>query len=125
AVHFRRAPRSPRPGRPLGRRFRPTLESLEDRLSPATLTVNTLSDSTGGSQLSLRAAILAVNAGSYSGNATGQVSGTFGSNDTILFQSGLNGTLSLPTANGPLVISSNLTITANPTPNAITISGQF
>jgi autotransporter-associated beta strand protein len=98
---------------------------LEDRLAPAILTVNTLSDSTGGSQLSLRDAILAVDAGSYSGPATGQVSGTFGSSDTILFQSGLNGTLSLTTASGPLAISSNVTITANPTLNAITISGQF
>jgi autotransporter-associated beta strand protein len=129
AALFRRAPRSPRPGRPPGWSYCPTLELLEDRLAPATLTVNTLADSIGGSQLSLRDAILAVDGGSYSGSAAGQVSGTFGSNDTILFQSGLNGTLSLTTANGPLVISSdltsNLTITANPTLNAITISGQF
>jgi fibronectin-binding autotransporter adhesin len=97
---------------------------LEDRLAPATLTVNTLADSTGGSQLSLRDAILAIDGGSYSGPATGQVSGTFGSNDTVLFQSGLNGMLSLTKANGPLVISSNVTITANPTLNAITVSGQ-
>src|SRR5262249_52874003 len=125
AVHFRRAPRSPRQGRPPSRRPRLTLELLEDRLAPATLTVNTLVDSIGGSQLSLRDAILAVDGGSYSGPATGQVSGTFGSNDTMLFQSALNGTLSLTTANGPLVISKNLTITANPTQSAVTISGQF
>ncbi len=103
--------------------YRPTLELLEDRLAPATLTVNSLADSTAASQLSLRDAILAVDHGSYSGPATGQVSGTFGSNDTILFQSGLNGTLSLNNTKGPLVISSNLTITANPTLNPITISG--
>ncbi len=124
APSFRRSSRSPRPERPLRRRFRPTLEVLEDRLAPATLTVNTLSDTTGGSQLSLRDAILAVDHGSYTGPATGQVSGTFGSNDTILFQSGLNGALGLNNASGPLVISSNVTITANPTLNAITISGQ-
>ena len=117
AAPFRRAPRSPRPGRPPSRRYRPTLELLEDRLALATLTVNTLADSTGGSQLSLRDAILAVDGGSYSGPATGQVSGTFGSNDTILFQSGLNGTLSLTTASGPLVISNNLTITGTHTLN--------
>ncbi|HEV3310920.1 MAG TPA: putative Ig domain-containing protein [Chloroflexota bacterium] len=97
---------------------------LEDRLAPATLTVNTLADSTGGSQLSLRDAILAVDGGSYSGPATGQVSGTFGSNDTILFASSLNGTISLNSSNGPLAISSSVTITANPTLNAITINGQ-
>jgi autotransporter-associated beta strand protein len=123
AALFRRAPRSPRLGRSPIRRYSPTLELLEDRLAPAMLTVNTLADSIGGSQLSLRDAILAIDGGSYSGPAIGQVSGTFGSNDTILFQSGLNGTLSLTTANGPLVISSNLTITANPTLNAIAISG--
>ena len=122
AARFRRAPRSARPGRRLSRRYHPTLERLEDRLALATLTVNTLADSTGGSQLSLRDAILAVDGGSYSGSATGQVSGTFGSNDTILFQSGLNGTLSLTTASGPLVVSSNLTITANPTLNFHTLT---
>lgn len=122
---FRRALRSPRPDRHDSRRYRPALVLLEDRLAPATLTVNTLGDFTGGSQLSLRDAILAVNAGSYSGPATGQVSGTFGSNDSIVFQSGLTGTLSLQTANGPLTISSSLTISANPALNAITISGQF
>jgi autotransporter-associated beta strand protein/parallel beta-helix repeat protein len=120
----RRNPRSPRPGRPTSRRYRPTLELLEDRLAPAALTVNTLADSIGGSQLSLRDAILAVNAGNYSGPATGQVTGTFGSNDTISFQSALTGTLSLNTASGPLVITSNLTITANPSQNAITITGH-
>jgi autotransporter-associated beta strand protein len=98
---------------------------LEDRLAPATLVVNTLADSIGGSQLSLRDAIRAVNGGGYNGPATGQVSGTFGNNDKILFQSGLNGTLSLVTGNGPLVISSDVTITANPGLDPITISGQF
>lgn len=120
---LRRAPRSPRRYRHRG--ARPTLESLEDRLAPATLTVNTLADSTGQSQLSLRDAIVAVDNGSYSGPATGQVSGAFGSSDTILFQSGLNGTLSLVTANGPLAISKDVTITDNPAQSAITISGQF
>src|SRR5205823_3126790 len=83
AVPIRRTRCSRRTGR---RRLK--LGVLEDRVAPATLTVNTLADSTGGSQLSLRDAILAVDGGSYSGPATGQVSGTFGSNDTIQFQSG-------------------------------------
>lgn len=130
AARFRRAPRLTPKARKLtlglpGRRYRLTLEALEDRLAPATLMVNTLTDSIGGSQLSLRDAILAVDNGSYSGPASAQVSGTFGSNDTILFQSGLNGTLSLTTASGPLLISSNVTITAAPSVNSITISGQF
>jgi autotransporter-associated beta strand protein len=123
AARFRRAPRSARPGRLPGRRCCPTLEWLEDRLAPATLMVNTLGDSIGQSQLSLRDAILAVDNGGYSGPATTQVSGTFGSNDTILFQSGLNNTLSLNSGYGPLVISKTVTITDNPTLSAIGING--
>src|SRR5207253_830470 len=60
AARFRRGPRSAGPGRLPSGRCRPTLELLENRLAPATLTVNTLADSIGGSQLSLRDAILAV-----------------------------------------------------------------
>ncbi|HEX3150826.1 MAG TPA: putative Ig domain-containing protein, partial [Gemmataceae bacterium] len=124
AVFVRRAHCSTRQNRCPINRFRPKLEALDDRLAPATLTVNSLANSTGGSQLTLRDAILAVDAGSYSGPASGQVTGTFGSNDTIQFQSGLNGTLSLSIANGTMVISKNVTIAANPALNAITINGQ-
>jgi autotransporter-associated beta strand protein len=98
---------------------------LEERQAPATLTVNTLGDSVGGSQLSLRDAILAVDGGSYSGPATGQVTGTFGSNDTIVFQAGLTGTLGLNNSRGPLVISQNVTVTANPAVNSITVTGNL
>jgi len=101
------------------------LDALEDRHAPATLTVNTLGDSVGGAQLSLRDAILAVDGGSYSGPASGQVSGTFGSNDTIQFQSGLTGTLGLNNVRGPLVISRDVTLTANPALNSITITGNL
>jgi autotransporter-associated beta strand protein len=123
-VPAHRARCSPRPARAPRRRYSLKLNVLEDRLPPATLTVNTLGDSIGGSQLSLRDAILAIDGGSYSGPATGQVTGTFGINDTIVFQSALNGTLSLNTASGPLVISQNVTLNANPAANAITITGH-
>jgi autotransporter-associated beta strand protein len=125
AAFFRRISHLPRTARSPSRRHRLALDVLVDRVAPATLMVNTLTDSIGGSQLSLRDAILAVDGGSYSGPASGQISGPFGSDDTILFKSGLNGTLSLVTASGPLVISSDVTITADPTLSAITISGQF
>src|SRR5262245_48539993 len=105
ALTLRRARCSTWPGRPPGRRYLPTLDAVEERHVPATLTVDTAGASVGGAQLSLRHAIVAVNAGSYSGPATGQVSGTFGSNDTILFQGGMTGTLGLNNVRGPLVIS--------------------
>src|SRR5689334_3386794 len=78
-----------RQGRRRAERLRvcPLVEALEDRAVPATLIVNTIADD-AYDQLSLRAAINAVNAqstASLGGGALGQVSGTFGSADTILF----------------------------------------
>jgi len=66
------------------------LEPLEDRLAPATLTVNITADAVNPSDgtLSLRDAISAINAGNSNGLTTGeknQVSGTYGTNDTIQF----------------------------------------
>src|SRR6266851_3188672 len=74
------------------------LEALEDRLAPATLIVNSVGDNTTpDSLLTLREAILLVdNAGdattalgrtSLTLGETAQISGTFGSNDTIQFAS--------------------------------------
>lgn len=100
------------------------LDPLEDRLAPATLTVNTLNDAMLGSQLSLRDAVNAIQAGTYMGSAMGQISGTFGVNDTIIFQAGLNGTLSINAANGPFILGKDVTLFANPSLNAITINGQ-
>jgi hypothetical protein len=78
---------------------RPRLESLEERWTPAVLTVNTLVDNiTDTSHLSLRDAVTLVNnAGSASalGQSTmpagwmSQISGTFGQSDTIQFAPGL------------------------------------
>jgi hypothetical protein len=92
---------SPNPRRALRRRVLPALEVLEDRLAPANLTVNSVADNTtADTSLTLREAVLLVDAG---GNATtavgralttgesGQITGTFGSNDTILFDPSLAG----------------------------------
>src|SRR5262249_38954336 len=87
---------------------RPTLEVLEDRLAPATLTVNSTADNTtADTSLTLREAVLLVNAGGNATTALGraltaaaasQVTGTYGSNDTIRFDSGLAGkTIALTT----------------------------
>src|SRR5438552_2372448 len=68
---------------------RPWLETLEDRLAPATITVTTVADDVtpNDGTVSLREAITAIN----SGNAAAfpeialQNPGTFGTNDTINF----------------------------------------
>ena len=90
---------SPNPCRVERRRFRPVLESLEDRLVPATLTVNSVADTiAAGTALTLREAVLLVDNGGNATAAVGraltageshQLTGTFGSNDTILFDPSL------------------------------------
>jgi hypothetical protein len=96
---------------------------LEDRLSPATLIFNTTADNTTQDNfLTLREAILLVN---NSGNATAalgrsltaaeanQVSGTFGTNDTVTFNIAPSGmqtiqvASALPTIMHPVVIDGN------------------
>jgi CSLREA domain-containing protein len=76
--------------------------------TPATLTVNTLTDDTNHNDntLSLREAILAVDAGSTAGLSAGekaQISGTLGLGSTIQFASGLTGTIHLNAALPELV----------------------
>jgi hypothetical protein len=78
--------------------IRPGLESLEDRLAPAVLTVNTLLDTSGNYDLSLRDAITAVDTGSTHELTAGeilQVVGPLGQNDTIVFAPWLTGTIPL------------------------------
>jgi fibronectin-binding autotransporter adhesin len=94
------------------RRVRPCLEMLEDRLCPAILTVTTLSDPSPA----------AANDGSLRGELLQNQ--TDGGNDTIIFAAGLNGTINLKAANGPLTnFGKNVTI-ANPNGDTIAISGQ-
>ena len=66
-------------------RARLELNALEHRYAPALLTVNTTADTSNGALLSLRDAINATNNGSSATFAAGQITGTFGSNDTIVF----------------------------------------
>ena len=78
---------------------RPRLEQLEDRLTPSTLTVNTLADNiTDTSFLTLREAVLLVNSGgdltslgqsSMPSGWASQIADSFGSNDTIQFDPSL------------------------------------
>jgi hypothetical protein len=81
-----------RKSRALPRRVHPSLEVLEGRIAPATLTVTNNSDS--GAAGSLRGEIAAAAPG-----------------DTIVFAPGLSGTtITLNSANGPLSITKSLTI---------------
>ena len=80
-------------------RFRPSFECLDDRVVPAVITVNSsLDDSAVDSSVSLREAILSINQGSdFNSDVTH--TGTFGTNDTIVFASGLAGdTITLSSA---------------------------
>lgn len=111
---------------PANRIRRPTLEWLEGRAMPATLTVNSLSDavSPGAGEVTLRQAIVASETdGTTALNQTGT------GNDTIVFAPGLSGTIDLSqvgdTSLGPsaLVINNNdqLTINGNNGGSGITI----
>ena len=128
-------PRRRRTHRPV----RPRLEALEDRLAPATLTVNTpLDTTTPDGLLSLREAILLVDNGGNAqaalgralGAEAGQITGSFGSNDTIRFDAGLAGqTITLGgsdlTVSAPVAItgpgSANLTISGNNASQILTV----
>src|SRR5262249_8516513 len=94
----------------------------EDRTAPAVLTVNTLlDDSTPDNFLSLREAIGAVNSGSAAGLSAAeqvQISGAFGSNDTIQFS--VTGTIQL--VPGALPVNTDLKI-LGPGSNLLTIKG--
>ncbi len=109
------------------------LEHLEDRLAPATLTVNTTLDessSTDGT-LSLRMAILSINQGGDVQGATHV--GSYGSNDTILFDipmtdPGYNSaagayTIKLNPTLGQLPLSQNVAI-EGPGANQLAVSGN-
>src|SRR5262249_45317985 len=85
------------------RTYRPRLESLEDRLAPATLTVTTNADSGAGS---LRGAIAAAASG-----------------DTINFAAdGLTGSQTITLTSGKLVPTVNLTITGAGAPPVSIVS---
>ena len=127
-----RAPRRPR--------AHLTLEILEDRLAPATLTVNSTADNTtADNSLTLRESVLLVDAG---GNATaalgrsltageaGQIKGTFGSNDTIQFDPGLAGqTIALTTVGdgsaGPSALPACSAISTSSEPSATALERKL
>ncbi len=107
-----------RPGRGLARhrdqairrrRVRLSLEALETRVVPATITVNTVADDAGVA--SLRAAISSINAGSDTNSAiTAERTGVYGTDDTIQFAIAGNGvrtialTAALPSLTSPMTI---------------------
>jgi hypothetical protein len=90
----------------LRQRYRPLVEALEDRTAPATLTVTNTTD-TG-----------VANDGSLRGEILGAASG-----DTIVFASGLSGTINLDPLKGSLILNKNLTI-AGPGASVITVNGN-
>jgi len=112
---------------------RPRLETLEDRLAPATLTVNSLADNTSDtSVLTLRDAVTLVNNGGNPASlgqssmpagwaAQIDTSSAFGSNDGIDFAPGLSGTITL--SSGELDLTQNVTING-PGAGQLAVSGM-
>lgn len=85
------------------------LQGLEDRSVPATITVtNNLDTLAVDGKVSIREAIESINGGANI-NADVVAVGAYGTTDTVLFQAGLTGPISL--AAGQLNISSRMTIT--------------
>jgi len=101
-------------------RYRPVLEALEDRLAPAVLTVNSAADNTTDTTvLTLRDALTLVNNGgdptslgqpSMPMGWANQISGTFGSNDTIDFAIASSGTQTIVLASALPAITSKILI---------------
>jgi hypothetical protein len=110
------------------RRHRPALEELENRLAPATLTVNSNIDAvTANSNLTLREAIAIVNAGNTTGRSAQEVSlvsGTLGTNDTIQFSASVTSAGAATfTLVSQLAITKSVAI-VGPTANSITLNGN-
>jgi hypothetical protein len=112
---------------------RPAVELLEDRLAPATLTVNSVADNTQADAfLTLREGLLLVDNGgnamaalgrSLTAGESAQISGTFGSNDTIQFDPSLSGqTITLGSTLPQLTANLNLT---GPGASQLAVSGSF
>jgi hypothetical protein len=102
------------------RRVRPLLEALEDRLSPAVLVVNSDADNTTDTTvLTLRDALTLVNNGgaptalgqsSMPAGWASQISGTFGSSDTIDFAIAKSGTQTIVLGSALPAITTTVTI---------------
>jgi predicted outer membrane repeat protein len=107
-------------------RFRLTLETLEDRLAPAVLTVNTLVGTpfnAADASMSLGDAMTLVHSQDETGISTGllnQITGTLGQNDTIIFAPNVTGTIALTAS--PAQITENVQI-LGPGPSQLTIDG--
>jgi predicted outer membrane repeat protein len=106
--------------------FRPKLESLEDRLAPAVLTVTSVADNTAAdSALTLREAIQVVDGTLGRALTTAEkafVSGTLGSNDTIQFKLP-TGPQKITLTGGALSITKPVAING-PGASLLTISGN-
>ncbi|HLJ92896.1 MAG TPA: CSLREA domain-containing protein [Gemmataceae bacterium] len=105
--------RSKGPSRRVQLTRRPILEPLENRLAPAVLMVTTSGDDVthNDGTVSLREAILAINAGGSQGDPDiiAQNPGTFGTNDTIIFSPSLD-LKTITLTSGVLTLSRSMTI---------------
>jgi hypothetical protein len=102
------------------------VEALEQRMAPATLTVNTLADNNPTTTLSLRQAIAVVDHQTEQGLSAqqlAQITGTLGNHDRIQFTPGLAGTITLNTSSSDLEVTNNVVI-AGPGADLLQIDGN-
>lgn len=114
--------RAPMTRTPAHRLNRLSMETLEDRTTPATITVTTLNDVVAvDGVVSLREAIQSVNVGANV-NADVVAVGAYGTDDTILFDSSLvGGTSTLGSSMDTIIKAVQIT---GPTTGTITIDGD-
>ncbi len=107
-------------------RIRLTVESLEERCTPAVINVTTLTDENtpNDGHVSLREAINAINAGNDLGDPdiNAELPGTFGSGDEIVFSVGLTGGIAVT---GPLPFLNRDMSIQGPGADQLQIFSQF
>jgi hypothetical protein len=127
--------RTPRTVRKEPARFRPRLEMLEDRLAPATITVNSTLDTTHFTPATVTVAQVTAAGATVSLRDAINAADNTGGSQTIKFASGIFGQTITPTLNdtnhpfafGPtafiIAAGANLTIEGDPTQMGVTIDG--
>lgn len=126
-IEFALTPQIPPLGAIMARRaaprLRPALFLLEERVTPATITVNSALDTVAvDGVVTLREALQSINsAKDANADVTGGKSGSYGSNDTVIFAVGLAGPIALTAGAGRQLAISNPVAIVGPGSGQLTI----